>query len=131
MEASGLQTRMPGLRHHHASAVGKTSSIAATARCKQQQQQLVCNDHAMLLSWALSAMLQVWVKSPQMLTRDRLLGNYTVRPALDRLKRTMLGMGSVLAASFLLLAVVPSGQVRLVLAGWPAGCRDGRRMMLC
>lgn len=47
-----------------------------------------------------------------MLTRDRLLGTYTVKPALDRLKSTLVGMGSALAASFLLLAVVPSDQVR-------------------
>lgn len=36
---------------------------------------------------------QVWVKTPQVLLRDRLMSNYTVKPALARLKRTLLGLG--------------------------------------
>jgi hypothetical protein len=46
-----------------------------------------------------------------MLMRDRLLGAYTVRPALERLKRTMLSMGCTLAASSLLLALIPPVQL--------------------
>jgi hypothetical protein len=33
------------------------------------------------------------VKTPQVLMRDRLMSNYTVKPALARLKRTLLGLG--------------------------------------
>ena len=50
---------------------------------------------------------QTWVKTPQVLMRDRLMSNYTVKPALARLKRTLLGLGSALVASMMLLAVLP------------------------
>lgn len=50
---------------------------------------------------------QVWVKTPQVLMRDRLMSNYTVKPALARLKRTLLGLGGSLAAAMVLLATVP------------------------
>ncbi|KAF6255565.1 hypothetical protein COO60DRAFT_199272 [Scenedesmus sp. NREL 46B-D3] len=50
---------------------------------------------------------QVWVKTPQVLMRDRLMSNYTVKPALARLKRTLLGLGGSLAAAMILLASVP------------------------
>jgi hypothetical protein len=36
---------------------------------------------------------QVWVKTPEVIMRDRLQCNYTVKPALARLKRTLLGLG--------------------------------------
>lgn len=39
--------------------------------------------------------------------RDRLVSNYTVKPALARLKRTLLGLGGALVASMMLLAVMP------------------------
>jgi len=50
---------------------------------------------------------QTWVKTPQILMRDRLMSNYTVKPALARLKRTLLGLGGALVASMMLLAVLP------------------------
>lgn len=37
--------------------------------------------------------LQVWVKTPQMLMRDRLQQMYTVKPAIQKLKQTLLGLG--------------------------------------
>ncbi|KAK9827408.1 hypothetical protein WJX74_000205 [Apatococcus lobatus] len=43
---------------------------------------------------------QVFVKPPEVLARDRLLGSYTVRPILSRLKTTLLGSGVALALSF-------------------------------
>lgn len=43
--------------------------------------------------------------------RDRLLSNYTVKPALARLKRTLLGLGGALASSVLLLAAIPPQEV--------------------
>lgn len=39
---------------------------------------------------------QVWVKTPQMLMRDRLMSSYTVKPAVQRLKRTLIGLGGEL-----------------------------------
>ncbi|KAK9866550.1 hypothetical protein WJX84_001367 [Apatococcus fuscideae] len=38
---------------------------------------------------------QIWVKPPQYLARDRLLGTYTVRPALARLRTTLLGLAGM------------------------------------
>lgn len=35
------------------------------------------------------------------------MSNYTVKPALARLKRTLLGLGGALVASMMLLAVLP------------------------
>jgi hypothetical protein len=49
---------------------------------------------------------QTWVKTPQVLMRDRLMSNYTVKPALARLKRTLLGLGGALVTSMLLLSVL-------------------------
>lgn len=51
---------------------------------------------------------QVWVKTPQMLMRDRLLGTYQVKPTLEKLKRTLLGLsGAMVAATVLLLSTPP------------------------
>lgn len=50
---------------------------------------------------------QTWVKTPQVLMRDRLMSNYTVKPALARLKRTLLGLGGALVASMVILTVIP------------------------
>jgi hypothetical protein len=47
------------------------------------------------------------VKTPEVLARDRLAVAYQIRPAVNRLKRTLLGLGSALAASVLLLAALP------------------------
>ncbi len=46
---------------------------------------------------------QTFVKPPEVLTRDRLLGMYEVKPALSRLKTTLLGTGGVLLLSGSLL----------------------------
>ena len=46
---------------------------------------------------------QVFVKPPEVLTRDRLLGTYEVKPTLARLKTTLLGTGGVLLLSSSLL----------------------------
>ncbi|BDA50083.1 Uncharacterized protein ycf36 [Coccomyxa sp. Obi] len=46
---------------------------------------------------------QTFVKPPEVLTRDRLLGTYEVKPALSRLKTTLLGTGGVLLLSGSLL----------------------------
>ena len=46
---------------------------------------------------------QTFVKPPEVLTRDRLLGTYEVKPTLTRLKATLLGTGSSLLVSAVLL----------------------------
>lgn len=49
---------------------------------------------------------QIWVKSPEVLARDRLLGSYKVKPTLARLKNTMLASAGILALSSFLLGGV-------------------------
>jgi hypothetical protein len=48
---------------------------------------------------------QVYVKDPEMLARDRLLGTYVVRPIVDRLRKTLVACG---AGVFLSLAALES-----------------------
>ena len=50
---------------------------------------------------------QVWVKTPEVLARDRLAVMYSIRPAMARLKAALLGLGGALAASVVLLAALP------------------------
>jgi len=47
---------------------------------------------------------QTFVKPPEILARDRLLGLYDVKPTLQRLKSTLVGAGVTLAASAVLLS---------------------------
>eukprot|EP00238_Polyblepharides_amylifera_P005494 CAMPEP_0196581072 /NCGR_PEP_ID=MMETSP1081-20130531/32266_1 /TAXON_ID=36882 /ORGANISM="Pyramimonas amylifera, Strain CCMP720" /LENGTH=249 /DNA_ID=CAMNT_0041901169 /DNA_START=369 /DNA_END=1118 /DNA_ORIENTATION=+ len=49
---------------------------------------------------------QIWVKSPEVLARDRLLGSYKVKPTLARLKNTMLISALILVFSSLVLGGV-------------------------
>uniref|UniRef100_A0A166FSN7 DUF1230 family protein n=1 Tax=Daucus carota subsp. sativus TaxID=79200 RepID=A0A166FSN7_DAUCS len=42
----------------------------------------------MYLGWA-----YIWVKTPEVLARDRLLGSFSVKPVLSRLKNTLVGLG--------------------------------------
>jgi hypothetical protein len=59
--------------------------------------------------------LQVWVKPPEVLARDRLLGSYQVKPALLRLKLTLIGLGVSLAACTALLLAIHSPELRVSL----------------
>jgi hypothetical protein len=45
----------------------------------------------------------VFVKPPEVLTRDRLLASYQVKPVLVKLRQTLLGAGVVLLTSAVLL----------------------------
>jgi hypothetical protein len=47
---------------------------------------------------------QVFVKPPEVLTRDRLLGAYEVKPALQRLRGSLVGTGAALLVVALTLA---------------------------
>ncbi|XP_047324308.1 uncharacterized protein ycf36 [Impatiens glandulifera] len=46
---------------------------------------------------------QIWVKTAQVLARDRLLGSFSVKPVLNRLKDTLIGLAVGLFTCFLLL----------------------------
>jgi hypothetical protein len=47
---------------------------------------------------------QTYVKPPEVLARDRLLGTYEVNPIISRLRKTMLGTGGGLLVAFALLS---------------------------
>lgn len=51
---------------------------------------------------------QFFVKPPEILTRDRLLGVYEARPVLNKLKTTLQGTGALLLASAITLSVIIS-----------------------
>lgn len=48
---------------------------------------------------------QFFVKPPEILTRDRLLGTYEARPVLNKLKTTLQGTGALLLVSALALSI--------------------------
>ncbi|XP_071913385.1 protein CONSERVED IN THE GREEN LINEAGE AND DIATOMS 27, chloroplastic-like isoform X3 [Coffea arabica] len=51
---------------------------------------------------------QMWVKPPEILARDRLLGSYKVKPVIQLLKQTLVGTGVLLvAAVFLFIFATP------------------------
>ncbi|KAJ4771575.1 hypothetical protein LUZ62_064749 [Rhynchospora pubera] len=45
---------------------------------------------------------QIWVKTPEVLARDRLLGSFTVKPILNRVKYTLIGLAVSLVVCALL-----------------------------
>lgn len=45
---------------------------------------------------------QMWVKPPEVLARDRLLGAYKVKPVIKMLKQTLVGTGALLVTAMLL-----------------------------
>ncbi len=49
---------------------------------------------------------QTYVKDPEMLARDRLLGTYTVRPIVERLRKTLLACGVGVFASLAALSYI-------------------------
>eukprot|EP00879_Flechtneria_rotunda_P001984 GHRR01002159.1.p2 GENE.GHRR01002159.1~~GHRR01002159.1.p2 ORF type:complete len:166 (+),score=64.15 GHRR01002159.1:755-1252(+) len=53
---------------------------------------------------------QTFVKPPEVLTRDRLLASYEVRPVLAKARRTLVGMGTILlTASVVLYGLMQAG----------------------
>lgn len=51
---------------------------------------------------------QMWVKPPEILARDRLLGSYKVKPVIKLLKQTLVGTGALLVtAAFLFTFATP------------------------
>lgn len=47
---------------------------------------------------------QMWVKPPEVLARDRLLGSYKVKPVINQLKQTLVGTGALLVGAVSLFA---------------------------
>ncbi|CAN8251429.1 unnamed protein product [Cochlearia groenlandica] len=45
---------------------------------------------------------QMWVKPPEVLARDRLLGSYKVKPVIKMLKQTLVGTGAFMVSAFVL-----------------------------
>lgn len=55
---------------------------------------------------------QIWVKSAEVLARDRLLGSFSVKPVLSRLKNTLLVLGTSLFISVALFVNLEDGSGR-------------------
>ncbi|KAJ4952633.1 hypothetical protein NE237_029465 [Protea cynaroides] len=53
---------------------------------------------------------QIWVKTAEVLARDRLLGSYSVKPVLSRLKFTLVGLAASLVVCVALLQNIESNQ---------------------
>ncbi|KAK9211236.1 hypothetical protein WN943_000610 [Citrus x changshan-huyou] len=53
---------------------------------------------------------QIWVKTAEVLARDRLLGSFSVKPVLSRLKYTLITLGASLFVCALLLINLEGGQ---------------------
>ncbi|KAL0017605.1 hypothetical protein SO802_004674 [Lithocarpus litseifolius] len=53
---------------------------------------------------------QVWVKTAEVLARDRLLGSFSVKPVLSRLKFTLVSLAASLFVCVLLLINIDGGQ---------------------
>lgn len=51
---------------------------------------------------------QIWVKTPEVLARDRLLGSFTVKPALSRVRLTLVGLAVSLVLCFSLFLITES-----------------------
>ena len=73
---------------------------------------------------------QVYVKDPEMLARDRLLGTYTVRPIVEMLRKTLLGCGTTALASLVGLHFInaPVGASSMTSASGVSGFGGGGGM---
>eukprot|EP00250_Pteridium_aquilinum_P000993 c11171_g1_i1 orf=105-1061(+) len=49
---------------------------------------------------------EIWIKPPEVLARDRLLGSYKVKPALSRVKFTLIGLAASLAVCTLFFLTI-------------------------
>ena len=62
--------------------------------------------------------LQVYVKDPEMLARDRLLGTYTVRPIVERVRKTLLACGAGVFVSLAALNSIDAPQYGVDRPAW-------------
>ncbi|XP_024529832.1 protein CONSERVED IN THE GREEN LINEAGE AND DIATOMS 27, chloroplastic [Selaginella moellendorffii] len=58
---------------------------------------------------------QTWIKPPEVLARDRLVGAYTVKPALSRVRVTLIGLAVSLSICAALLFSIPETRSSLLL----------------
>lgn len=56
---------------------------------------------------------EIWIKPPEELARDRLLGSYKVKPALNRVKLTLIGLAASLASCTLFFLTLQGTQGEL------------------
>eukprot|EP00955_Chlamydomonas_euryale_P101863 365377-Chlamydomonas_euryale.AAC.38 len=71
----------------------------------------------------------MFVKPPEVLTRDRLLGMYETKPVLQKLKVTLVGSGvTLLAASVLLFGLISAGTDENGMYGRGASSRGPRQV---
>ncbi|KAL6985524.1 hypothetical protein U1Q18_018900 [Sarracenia purpurea var. burkii] len=66
---------------------------------------------------------QIWVKTAEVLARDRLLGSFSVKPALNRLKNTLVGLAASLFICVLILINLESRQKDSYVSSREAGGR--------
>ncbi|XP_059657061.1 uncharacterized protein ycf36 [Cornus florida] len=66
---------------------------------------------------------QIWVKTAEVLARDRLLGSFSVKPVLSRLKNTLVGLAISLFACVFILVSVEGNQKDSYLTSGEAGGR--------
>ncbi|KAK2966420.1 hypothetical protein RJ640_003690 [Escallonia rubra] len=66
---------------------------------------------------------QMWVKTAEVLARDRLLGSFSVKPVLSRLKNTLVGLGLSLFTCIILLINTQSTHKDTYITAGEAGGR--------
>ncbi|KAK9946280.1 hypothetical protein M0R45_011753 [Rubus argutus] len=55
---------------------------------------------------------QIWVKTAEVLARDRLLGSFSVKPVLSRLKLTLVSLAASILACVLVILYIDGGQIQ-------------------
>ncbi|KAJ6814627.1 putative uncharacterized protein ycf36 [Iris pallida] len=60
---------------------------------------------------------QIWVKTPEVLARDRLLGSFSVKPVLSRVKITLVGLAAALVTCALLFVNIEDSKDVSEMAG--------------
>ncbi|OIT30192.1 PREDICTED: uncharacterized protein ycf36 [Nicotiana attenuata] len=67
---------------------------------------------------------QIWVKTPEVLARDRLLGSFSVKPVLSRLKNTLVVLATSLLVCVLVFVNVENHQKDVYIPSEEAGGRS-------
>ncbi|XP_049373733.1 uncharacterized protein ycf36 isoform X1 [Solanum verrucosum] len=67
---------------------------------------------------------QIWVKTPEVLARDRLLGSFSVKPVLSRLKNTLVVLATSLLVCVVVFVSIENGQMDSYIPSEEAGGRS-------
>lgn len=67
---------------------------------------------------------QIWVKTPEVLARDRLLGSFSVKPVLTRLKNTLVVLATSLLVCVVVFVNIENGQKDTYIPSEEAGGRS-------